>query len=263
VRARFSTILWPHTERKAGPLVPESPAVEARGLSRFYGAFVAIRDLSFSIPAGQVVALLGPNGAGKSTTMKILTGYLAASEGTAGIAGHDIKSDRLAAARSIGYLPENGPLYRDMTPLDSLRFFGAARGLDRATLAGRIDEVVDQCGLGDILEKAIGKLSKGLRQRVALAQALVHDPEVLIMDEPTAGLDPNQIQHFRALVQQLRGRKTLLLSTHILQEVDAVAERVLLVHRGRLAFDGTMAEVRERGSLEALFHALTQDGAPA
>jgi ABC-2 type transport system ATP-binding protein len=243
-------------------MAPLSLAVEARGLSRFYGPFVAIRDLSFAIPAGQVVALLGPNGAGKSTTMKILSGYLAASEGTASVAGHDVAAERLAAAGRIGYLPENGPLYHDMTPLESLRFFGEARGLDRTLLAVRIDEVVEQCGLGGIVEKPIDKLSKGLRQRVGLAQALVHDPEVLIMDEPTAGLDPNQIQQFRALVHQLRGKKTLLVSTHVLQEVDAVADRVLLIHRGALVFDGTMADVRAQGTVEELFHTLTQDGAP-
>ena len=143
------------------------------------------------------------------------------------------------------------------------RFFGEARGLERSTLGSRIDEVADQCGLDGILEKPIDKLSKGLRQRVGLAQALIHDPEVLIMDEPTAGLDPNQIGQFRELVHQLRGEKTLLVSTHILQEVDAVAERVLLIHRGHLVFDGTIAEVRERGTVEELFRALTQEGASA
>jgi len=195
--------------------------------------------------------------------MKILTGYLAASQGSACISGHDVHSDRLAASRRIGYLPENGPLYGDMTPLQSLRFFAEARGLDATTRASRIDEVIAQCGLDGIVAKPIGKLSKGLRQRVGLAQALVHDPEVLIMDEPTAGLDPNQIQVFRELVGQLRGRKTILLSTHILQEVEAVAERILLIHRGQLVFDGSMADVRQQGSVEALFRGLTQEGAPA
>ncbi len=209
------------------------------------------------------MALVGPNGAGKSTTLKILTGYLAASDGSASIAGHDVRAERLAAAARVGYLPENGPLYRDMTPLGSLRFFGAARGLDRSTLAARIAEVVSQCGLEGIVEKPISKLSKGLRQRVGLAQALVHDPEVLIMDEPTAGLDPNQIRQFRALVHQLRGRKTVLLSTHILQEVEAVAERVLVIHQGRLIFDDTLAAVRAQGTVDALFHTLTRDGASA
>ena len=195
--------------------------------------------------------------------MKILTGYLAASQGSAYISGHDVHSDRLAASRRIGYLPENGPLYSDMTPLQSLRFFAEARGLDATTRASRINEVIAQCGLDGIVERPIGKLSKGLRQRVGLAQALVHDPEVLIMDEPTAGLDPNQIQVFRELVGQLRGRKTILLSTHILQEVEAVAERILLIHRGQLVFDGSLADVHRQGSIEALFRGLTQAGASA
>jgi gliding motility-associated transport system ATP-binding protein len=234
-----------------------APAIEAVGLSKYYGPFVAVRDLSFAIPAGQVVALLGPNGAGKSTTMKILTGYLAASEGIARIGGYNVGAERLHAASRVGYLPENGPLYPDMTPLQLLRFFGEARGLSRSTAADRINDVIEQTEIQEIVEKPIGKLSKGLRQRVGLAQALVHDPEVLIMDEPTAGLDPNQIRHFRGLVDQLRGRKTLLVSTHILQEVEAIADRVLVVHNGRLVFDATPAEMKEDGSLEAPFHRLT------
>jgi ABC-2 type transport system ATP-binding protein len=234
-----------------------TPAIEAYGLSKYYGAFVAIRDLSFAVPERQVVALVGPNGAGKSTTMKILTGYLGASGGSARVAGFDIRRERRAAAGRIGYLPENGPLYPDMTPLELLRFFGEARGLGGARLEARIEEVTTQCELGGIVQKPIGKLSKGLKQRVGLAQALLHDPEILIMDEPTAGLDPNQIRQFRALVAQLRARKTLLISTHILQEVDAVADRVLVVHNGRLAFDGAPDELRENGSLEEPFYRLT------
>lgn len=233
------------------------PAVDARALTKVYGPFVAIRDVSFAIPAGQIVALLGPNGAGKSTTMKILTGYQAATDGSASIGGFDVRTDRLAAASRVGYLPENGPLYPDMTPRQLLRFFGEARGFDLHRLQERIDVVVERCDIGDILEKTIGTLSKGLKQRVGLAHALLHDPDVLIMDEPTAGLDPNQIRQFRALVQSLRGRTTLLLSTHILQEVDAVADRVLLLSRGQLVFDGTPDEMRHDGSLEEPFHRLT------
>jgi ABC-2 type transport system ATP-binding protein len=236
--------------------------IEAHGLSKYYGPFVAVADLSFAIPAGQVVALLGPNGAGKTTTMKILAGYLAASAGSARVAGFDVAIDRLAAAARTGYLPENGPLYPDMTPNQLLRFFGEARGLTRQPLTARVSEMLEQCELRDVAEKPIGKLSKGLRQRVGLAQALLHDPDVLVMDEPTAGLDPNQIRHFRAHVQQLRGRKTLLISTHILQEVEAIAERVLLIHRGRLVFDGTPDQMQEHGSLEEPFYRLTHSAAP-
>jgi ABC-2 type transport system ATP-binding protein len=234
--------------------------IEARGLTKYYGPFVAVRDLSFVIPKGEVVALLGPNGAGKTTTMRILTGYLAASEGTARIAGCDVQADRLAAAARVGYLPENGPIYPDMTPQELLRFFGEARGLSSDRLKSRIADVVEQCELQQILEKPIGKLSKGLRQRVGVAQALLHDPDVLIMDEPTAGLDPNQIRHFRTNVQQLRELKTLLISTHILHEVDALADRVLLIHGGKLIFDGPPDELKENGSLEEPFYRLTSGG---
>jgi ABC-2 type transport system ATP-binding protein len=234
-----------------------TPAVLVRKLCKFYGPFVAIRDVSFDIPAGQVVALLGPNGAGKSTTLRILTGYMAPSSGTAAISGADVRDNRLTAAARVGYLPENGPLYPDMTPSQMLRFFGEARGLTRDHLRARVSAVVEQCELSAILEKPIGKLSKGLRQRVGLAQALLHDPDVLILDEPTAGLDPNQIRQFRKLVGQLRGTKTLLVSTHILQEVEASAERVLLIHQGQLVFDGTPGEMQENGSLEATFHRMT------
>jgi ABC-2 type transport system ATP-binding protein len=231
--------------------------IEAKGLSKFYGPFVAIKDISFAIPEGQIVAFLGPNGAGKTTTMKILSGYLAASEGTAAIAGLDITQDRLAAAQKFGYLPENGPVYQDMTPLESLAFFGEVRGLDAATLTKRIETVIEQCALDYVLEKPIGKLSRGYRQRVGLATALLHDPPVLIMDEPTAGLDPNQIRDFRKNIRELGRSKTILLSTHILQEVEAVADRVLLVHNGRLVFDGAPNQLRENGSLEEPFYRLT------
>jgi ABC-2 type transport system ATP-binding protein len=234
--------------------------IEARQLSKYYGPFIAIDDISFAIPEGEIAAFLGPNGAGKSTTMKILTGYLAASGGSAAIAGLDVRSRRLEAAKSLGYLPENGPLYPEMTPLELLRFFGEARELEASRLKERIHAVTDLCALQLVLEKPIGKLSRGLRQRVGLAQALLHDPEVLIMDEPTAGLDPNQIHEFRSNLQELRRqkRKTILLSTHILQEVDALADRVLFVNDGRLIYDAPIEETRAGGeSLEAVFHRLT------
>jgi ABC-2 type transport system ATP-binding protein len=231
--------------------------IEARGLSKFYGPFVAIKDISFAIPEGQIVAFLGPNGAGKSTTMKILSGYLAPSEGSASIAGFDIGTHRLQASHRLGYLPENGPLYDDMTPQDLLAFFGEARGMAGATLSERIEVVTDQCAIREVLEKPIGKLSRGFRQRVGLAQALLHDPDVLVMDEPTAGLDPNQIRDFRANIRVLGMTKTVLISTHILQEVDAVADRVLLVNEGKLLFDGTPGELSEGGSLEKTFYRLT------
>ncbi len=238
-----------------------STAIEAVGLSKLYGRFAAIRDVSFSVPVGQVAAFLGPNGAGKSTTMKILSGYLTPSAGTARIAGLDVASDRISAAERLGYLPENGPLYPEMTPLELLRFFGEARGMAPARLASRIDDVVGQCHLEQALEKSIHKLSKGYRQRVGMAQALLHEPDILILDEPTSGLDPNQIHDVRALIRRLAETKTVLLSTHILQEVEAISDRVILIDEGLIVFDGTPAEMAGVDGLEAAFRRLTRGGA--
>ncbi len=240
-----------------------SVMIEAKGLSKYYGPFVAIQDISFAIPKGQIVAFLGPNGAGKSTTMKILAGFLAPSAGSAAIAGRDVRAERIEASRKLGYLPENGPLYPEMTPRELLEFFGEARGLEGEVLRGRIEAVSKQCDLRDVLTRPISKLSKGYRQRVGLAQALLHDPEVLIMDEPTAGLDPNQIRDFRKNIRELGRTKTVLVSTHILREVEAVADRVLLVHEGRLIFDGPPADLEENGSLEEPFYRLTSRSAAA
>jgi ABC-2 type transport system ATP-binding protein len=232
--------------------------IEARGLSKQFGSFLAVRDVSFEVPRGQVVAFLGPNGAGKSTTMRLLTGFLAPTRGTARIAGIDVQADRIAAAEHLGYLPENGPLYPDMTPLGLLRFFGEARGLSGGALKRRIDAVVELCSLDAVAEKPIGKLSKGYRQRVSMAHALLHDPEVLIMDEPTSGLDPNQIRGVRKLIRELGQSKTILVSTHILQEVQPVADRVLFLHDGRIVYDGPPDKLGSDGrSLEEQFHRLT------
>lgn len=234
--------------------------IEASGLTKHYGSFTAIEDLNFQIHAGEVVAFLGPNGAGKSTTMKILTGYLAPTSGSARIAGLDVSTQRIEAAEKIGYLPENGPLYPDMTPRDLLAFFAEARGLGGKRFQERLSYVTEECALGEVLDKTIGKLSKGFRQRVGMAQVLLHDPEILIMDEPTTGLDPNQIRHVRENIRRLGETRTILLSTHLLQEVEAVASRVLLVSDGRLAFDGTPDELRTegKGNLDEAFHTLTQ-----
>ncbi|MFB3829652.1 MAG: ABC transporter ATP-binding protein [Bryobacteraceae bacterium] len=237
--------------------------IEAAGLSKYYRDFAAIRDVSFTVPQGQVAAFLGPNGAGKSTTMKILTGYVSPSEGVARIAGMDVATRRMEAAERLGYLPENGPLYPEMTPLALLRFFGRARGLDGARLKSRIEEVAARCALGAVIERPIHKLSKGYRQRVGMAQVLLHEPDVLIMDEPTSGLDPNQIRDVRQMIRELGRSKTVLLSTHILQEVEATADRVILINRGRVVFDGTPAEMQAgQGSLEAAFYALTAEEGP-
>ncbi len=232
--------------------------IEANGLCKQFGSFLAVRDVSFSIPKGQVVAFLGPNGAGKTTTMRLLTGFVAPTHGSARIAGINVQDHRIEAAERLGYLPENGPLYIDMTPIGLLRFFGAARGLAGARLAGRIDAVVDQCALNTVAHKPIGKLSKGYRQRVSMAQAILHDPDVLIMDEPTSGLDPNQIRGVRSLIRDLGKTKTVLVSTHILQEVEPIAGRVLFIHDGKIVFDGAPSDLaRKNGTLEEAFYSLT------
>lgn len=233
--------------------------IQAEGLTKVYGSFVALRDVSFSIPRGQVAAFLGPNGAGKTTTMKILTGFIAPTRGTARIAGFDVSTHRLEAARRLGYLPENGPLYLDMTPRMLLRFFGEVRGLSPEKLRERTEAVTALCGLGPVLDKPIYKLSKGYRQRCGMAQALLHEPDVLILDEPTSGLDPNQIRDVRRTIRELGKSKTILLSTHILQEVEAVADRVIFIHAGRIVFDGTPKEMHARGpSLDEVFFELTR-----
>jgi ABC-2 type transport system ATP-binding protein len=232
--------------------------IEAEGLCKQFGSFLAVRDVTFSIPKGEVVAFLGPNGAGKTTTMRLLTGFVAPTHGVARIAGIDVQEERIQAAEHLGYLPENGPLYPDMTPMDLLRFFGQARGLSGARRQSRIDGVVNQCALESVAYKPIGKLSKGYRQRVSMAQALLHDPEVLIMDEPTSGLDPNQIRGVRSLIRDLGKSKTILVSTHILQEVEPVADRVLFIHDGKIVFDGKPADMaRQNGNLEEAFYKLT------
>ena len=233
--------------------------VEAVGLTKYYGEFAAIDDVSFHIDSGEVVAFLGPNGAGKSTSMKLLTGYLSATKGIAKIAGHDMATNRIAGARKLGYLPENGPLYPDMTPRSLLRFFGEARGMSGRTLTDRIAAVVELCALKSVYGKPIGKLSKGYRQRVGMAQAMLHEPEVLILDEPTAGLDPNQIHGVREMLRRIGKEKTILLSTHILQEVEAVASRVLFINEGRLVFNGTIDEFKKQGTdISTRFRELTK-----
>lgn len=232
--------------------------IEAIGLSKYYGPFAATQKVTFSVPRGQVCAFLGPNGAGKSTTMKMLTGFLAPSEGTARLGGYDVSTHRLEAAQLLGYLPENGPLYMEMTPSGLLQFMGRARGMTPAQLRDRLEYVANKCALRSVWGKPISKLSKGYRQRVGMAQALLHDPQVLIMDEPTSGLDPNQTHEVRELIQSLSRTKTILLSTHVLQEVKAVCSRVLLIHEGRLVFDGPVSEMENNGqTMEVRFRQLT------
>lgn len=235
-----------------------TPMIEARGLSKFYGDFAAVRDMTFEVNRGEIVAFLGPNGAGKSTTMKMLTGYLAPSEGSAWIAGHDMSKDRLAGSTKLGYLPESGPLYPDMTPAEMLDFFASARGLVNKEKKNMIAKAVELTDLSTVYFKPIGKLSKGFRQRVGMAQSLLHEPEVLVMDEPTAGLDPNQTDQVRRTILNLGKEKTILLSTHILQEVNAMATRVMVVNEGVKVADGPIDSFCKEGkSLEGEFRRLT------
>ena len=231
--------------------------IKAEAISKFYGDFAALRDVSFEVRKGTVAAFLGPNGAGKSTTMKILTGYLAPTRGRARMLDLDPTdhNQRIDLARRLGYLPEAGPLYRDMTPAESLKFFADLRQIDGAT--GRIARVVEQCAIGQVLHKPIEKLSKGYRQRVGMAQALLHDPEILILDEPTSGLDPVQIREVRQLIRTLGKDKTILLSTHILQEVEAIADEVVFIFDGRIVFTGTKDELKQDATLEDRFYELT------
>ncbi len=238
-------------EQKARPVT-----IRTDEISKRYGDFAALSKVSFEVRKGTVAAFLGPNGAGKSTTMRILTGYLSPTSGKAQVLGLDPShpEQRLELARKLGYLPESGPLYREMTPFESLGFFADVRAVASASKA--IDRVVEQCAIAEVLHKPIYKLSKGFRQRVGMAQALLHDPEVLILDEPTSGLDPLQIRDVRGLIRELGKTKTILLSTHILQEVDAVADEVVMVSEGRVVFTGTKSALTEKGTIEERFYAL-------
>ena len=238
---------------------PRYPMIEAIDLCKHYGSFAAIDHLSFTVHRGEVVTFLGPNGAGKSTTMKVLTGYLTPTSGKARLGGIDIVEDRIRAVEKLGYLPENGPLYPEMTPRELLQFFADARGLSRQRFAERLDFVTVECALQDLLDKPIRECSKGQKQRVGMAQALLHDPEVLILDEPTTGLDPNQIRHVRDLIKKLGETRTILLSTHLFQEVEAMAGRLILVNEGKLVFDGTPQQFKQKGQgqMDQAFHSMT------
>jgi len=229
-------------------------AIEVRGLEKAYGQQVALRGVDFSVQKGEVVGFLGPNGAGKSTAMKILTGFLAPSGGSAFIDGYDVLGEPIAARSRLGYLPEHAPLYLDMRVEDYLRYMGEVRGLARATLKRAIDRVSEETGITERQKQPIGALSKGYRQRVGLAQALLHSPPILILDEPTTGLDPNQIVEIRNLIREVGRSKTVLLSTHILSEVQATCDRVIIIHRGKIVADGSTESITNRASGGQLLH---------
>jgi ABC-2 type transport system ATP-binding protein len=220
--------------------------IEIKGLVKHFGALVAVDGVSFSVQRGEVLGFLGPNGAGKSTTMKMLTGYLSPTAGQAMVAGHDVEEEPIAVKEKIGYLPEGAPAYPDMTPWEFLNFIAQVRGIDKARRKARIEEVAGMVHLEGVMRQTIDTLSKGYKRRVGLAQAILHDPDVLVMDEPTDGLDPNQKHEVRSLIQRMAPTKTIVLSTHILEEVEAVCTRAIIINRGRIVADGTPAELRAR-----------------
>jgi len=234
--------------------------IEVSGLTKYYGDFAALLDVSFRVPHGEIVAFLGPNGAGKSTTMKILTGYISPSAGTATIDGMDVVEHPLEIRRRIGYLAETTPLYWDMQVDEFLKYAARLRRIPRDERDGRLGWVAAICHLGPFWRKPIGNLSRGQKQRVGFAQAILHDPKVLILDEPTAGLDPNQIIEVRELIKRFAKDKTIILSTHILQEVDAMAGHIVVIHNGKIVSDTPADDLRSaHGTLEQAFRALTPD----
>jgi ABC-2 type transport system ATP-binding protein len=226
-----------------------SVLVETKNLTKTFGPIRAVDDLSFSVEKGEVLGFLGPNGAGKSTTMKMLTCFLTPSSGTASVCGHDILADPMAVRRTLGYLPESAPAYSEMTVESFLAFVGRIRGYHGAELSRRVAAVVEKCFLGGVRFQSFETLSKGYKRRVGLAQALIHDPPVLILDEPTDGLDPNQKHEVRTLISEMAGEKVIILSTHILEEVEAVCTRAAIIADGRLVADETPERLRERSIL--------------
>jgi len=227
--------------------------LEVRNLTKRYGDIVAVRDVSFSAAQGQILGFLGPNGAGKTTTMRILTGFLPATSGTAKVAGFDVFTESAEVRRRIGYLPENPPLYAEMTTEAYLRFVARIKGMAKDTIEDGIDRVVKLCGLETVRGRLLKHMSKGFRQRAGLAQALIHDPPVLVLDEPTIGLDPRQIIEIRSLVRELAGQRTVILSTHILPEVSQICEKVVIINDGQVVLEDEMKNLTRSGSLEEIF----------
>lgn len=230
-------------------------SISVKGLIKTYGNQTAVNDISFDVTRGEVVGFLGPNGAGKSTTMKMITGYLAPQSGQITVSGIDVITNPVEAKRKIGYLPESNALYYDMYVKEYLSFIGKAHKI--SMLDKKIVEVIEMTGLTIEQKKKIGQLSKGYKQRVGLAAALIHDPEVLILDEPTSGLDPNQIIEIRQLIKTLGSEKTILFSSHILQEVEAICSRVIIIHLGEIRLDESLSKIQTLGSIEQIFREKT------
>ncbi|MFZ1889819.1 MAG: ATP-binding cassette domain-containing protein [Candidatus Binataceae bacterium] len=227
--------------------------IEVKNLTKLYGNFTAIKNVSFKAERGSILGFLGPNGAGKTTTMRIITGYMPASAGTVLIDGLDIFTQSLEARRRIGYLPENPPLYTDMRVEPYLRFVAKLRGVPRSRMEAALDHALEVCGLAEMRGRICGQLSKGYRQRVGLAQALIHDPPVLVLDEPTIGLDPRQIHEIRGLIKTLSGERTVVLSTHILPEVSQICDRVVIIADGQVVLEEKLSEIPAGTSLEQVF----------
>lgn len=233
-------------------------AITVNQLTKNYGSQTAVNNISFSIEKGQILGFLGPNGAGKSTTMKILAGYISSTSGEAQLDSDNITVDSLITKSKIGYLPEHNPLYLEMYVTEYLSFVGGMFGLKGTVLKEKVVKVIEMVGLMPEKHKKIEQLSKGYRQRVGLAQALIHDPEVLILDEPTTGLDPNQLVEIRKLIKEVGKNKTIILSTHIMQEVEAICDRVIIINKGNLVADDTLENLKkEGGTLEEIFRKLT------
>jgi ABC-2 type transport system ATP-binding protein len=238
--------------------------IKVEGLTKRYARTVAVDNISFEVQKGEIVGFLGPNGAGKTTTMRVLTCFLPPTSGTVTVAGFDVLEKPMEVKKRIGYLPETPPLYPEMEVVEYLSFVGRLKGVDSAGLKSRTDEVMERCVLGDVRNKLISKLSKGYRQRVGLAQAIIHNPDVLILDEPTSGLDPQQIIHTRELIHSLAGDHTIILSTHILSEVEHSCERVIIINNGRLAAIDSVMNLtnRLRGSEAVAVELEAVDGRP-
>ncbi len=220
--------------------------IEVENLSKRYGPTLAVSDVSFNVQKGEILGFLGPNGAGKTTTMRVITGFFPPTSGKVRVAGHDVVDASLEAKRCTGYLPETPPIYPDMTVVEYLAFVGRIKGVTRRELKGRLDDIVEKCAVGDVRNRQIGKLSKGYRQRVGLAQAMIHNPDVLVLDEPTSGLDPKQIIETRDLITGLAGQHTVILSTHILPEVSKTCQRVVVINAGQIVAMGTPHELMHR-----------------
>jgi len=230
-------------------LASDSPVVEVKELSKSYGAFRAVDRVSFSVNRGEIVALLGPNGAGKSTTMKMLTCFMPATSGTARVAGYDIWDDSLEVRRRLGYMPENTPLYTEMRVREYLAFRARLKGVPPREIRRRVEEVAERCWVNDVLDRIIGQLSKGYRQRVGLGECLINDPDILILDEPTIGLDPTQIRATRKLIKEVGSDRTVILSTHILPEAEMVCNRVLIINRGKLIPEEEIEKLRRASTV--------------